>query len=74
MEEISARQGVATCTLQSTKTAERFYTERGYAPAAGGSATLAEGGRCSRSVSTHGQTKGGCDATSRAARRSKTDD
>ena len=33
MEEISARRGVATCMLESTKTAERFNTARGYAPA-----------------------------------------
>ncbi|RUP14230.1 MAG: GNAT family N-acetyltransferase [Methylobacterium sp.] len=35
MEDASARRGLATCRLESTKTAQRFYIARGYEPLEG---------------------------------------
>lgn len=32
MEEICAKHGAAACTLETTRTAERFYRARGYVP------------------------------------------
>lgn len=40
MEDASARRGLATCQLESTKTAQRFYIARGYGPLDGATSAI----------------------------------